>query len=181
MVVVRNLYVIKFTIFLLLHDYFLKSYLFFSTIKSYTITKLVVAKEFYNEYFNCYGQKMDEMKMHKLMYFAQRESLMLSGHRLFQEDFFGWKYGPVLKSVRSEYMKAQPFQDVEDCVCQKTKDLVVSVMDRYASLSSWRLSSLSHNEFSWKCSRRRLDATDNGDVKLELSAMKVDAARGDCN
>ena len=50
-------------------------------------------------------------------------------------------------------------------------------MDRYAKLSSWRLSSLSHNEFSWKCSRKGLDASDNGNVKLEVSAMKVDAAR----
>ena len=138
---------------------------------------LAVAKEFYDGYFSCFGKKMDEMKMHKLMYFVQRESLMLSGDVLFQEDFFGWSYGPVLKSVRSEYMEEEPFQDVEGCVCQATRELVKAVMDRYAKMSSWRLSSLSHNEFSWKCSRKGLDASDNGDVKLEVSAMKVDAAR----
>lgn len=138
---------------------------------------LAVAREFYNEYFECFGAKMDEMKMHKLMYFVQRESLMLNREVLFQEDFFGWKYGPVLKSVRSEYMEAQPFQNVGDCVCQSTKELVKAVMDRYAKLSSWRLSSLSHNEFSWKCSRKGLNASDVGDVKLEVNAIKVDAAR----
>ena len=83
---------------------------------------LAVAKEFYDEYFSCFGKKMDEMKMHKLMYFAQRDSLMLSGEVLFQEDFFGWKYGPILKSVRTQYMEEQPFQDVKDA-CAKQQGI----------------------------------------------------------
>ena len=138
---------------------------------------LAVAKEFYNEYLKRFGKKMDEMKMHKLMYFVQRESLMYNKDVLFQEDFLGWKYGPVLKSVRSEYMTSKPFENVEGTVCQTTKSLVETVMNRYSELSSWRLSSLSHNEFSWKCSRKGLDSSDNGNVKLQVSAMKVDAAR----
>lgn len=138
---------------------------------------LVVAKELYNQYFGCFGEKMDEMKMHKLMYFVQRESLICNGNILFEEDFFGWKYGPILKSVRSEYMTDSPFKNVKGSVCQTTAELIKIVMDKYAHLSSWRLSSLSHNEFSWKCSRKGLDATEQGDVKLKISAMKVDAAR----
>ena len=34
--------------------------------------------------------------MHKLMYFIQRESLMYNNDILFNEDFLGWKFGPVL-------------------------------------------------------------------------------------
>ena len=44
------------------------------------------------------------MKMHKLMYFSQRESLMYNNEPLFDGVFYGWKYGPVLKEVRSAYM-----------------------------------------------------------------------------
>lgn len=35
-----------------------------------------VGKALYDMYLSRFGECMDEMKMHKLMYFAQRESLM---------------------------------------------------------------------------------------------------------
>lgn len=139
---------------------------------------LTVAKEFYNEYLKQYHTKMDEMKMHKLMYFVQKESLLEKKDVLFSEDFYGWRYGPVLKSVRSEYMNnTTPFVSVEEEASADTKRLVKFVLNKYGATSSWRLSSLSHDEFSWKCARKNLSASDNGDVKLEVSAMKVDAAR----
>ena len=47
---------------------------------------LVFAKELYTEYEKKYGHKMDEMKMHKLMYLTQRESLMLHNTPAFSED-----------------------------------------------------------------------------------------------
>ena len=37
---------------------------------------LCVAKALYDMYYKQNGVRMDEMKMHKLMYFSQRESLM---------------------------------------------------------------------------------------------------------
>ncbi len=58
-----------------------------------------------------------------------------------------------------------------------TMILLNSVLERYGSLSSWKLSSLSHEEFSWKKARKGLEASDDGNVELSLDAMKVDAAR----
>ena len=127
-----------------------------------------------------YSENMDEMKMHKLMYFSQRESLMRYNEALFEEDFLGWKYGPVLLSVRDEYRKKgsnPPFGNVRCCLTELEKSLLNSVMNRYGSLSSWKLSSLSHAELSWRKSRKGLKASDNRNVKLELNAMRVDAAR----
>ena len=117
------------------------------------------------------------MKMHKLMYFSQRESLMYNNKPLFEGTFYGWKYGPVLKEVRSAYMsntfQIETFEKVSD----NTKTLLRNVLNRYGSLSSWKLSSLSHAEFSWKKARIGLQASDDGDVALSLDAMKVDAVR----
>ena len=58
-----------------------------------------------------------------------------------------------------------------------TMILLNSVLERYGTLSSWKLSSLSHEEFSWKKARKGLEASDDGNVELSLDAMKVDAAR----
>ena len=55
--------------------------------------------------------------------------------------------------------------------------LLKSVLERYGSLSSWKLSSLSHEEFSWKKARKGLEAADDGNVVLSLDAMRVDATR----
>ena len=138
---------------------------------------LYVAKTLFDMYLKQTGAYMDEMKMHKLMYFSQRESLMYNHEALFTEDFYGWKYGPVLKSVRSEYMKNTPFCDVHGNVSAQTEMLLKSVLQRYGAESSWKLSSLSHGEFSWKMARKGLKASENGNVKLPLAAMEVDAAR----
>lgn len=138
---------------------------------------LSVAKVLYNSYLERFNQPMDQMKMHKLMYFLQRESLMYNKDVLFEDDFYGWKYGPVLPAVRTEYFTGTLFKEVEDTVSQETQKLVNNVLDRYGTVSSWKLSSLSHAEFSWKCARKGLKASENGNVKLTVNAMKVDAAR----
>lgn len=136
---------------------------------------LSVAKELFGMYKVLNGSSMDEMKMHKLMYFTQRESLMLKNEALFDELFYGWKYGPVLKSVHNEYRKMSLFGDVTGQVSEETKELLKSVMERYGNMSSWTLSKLSHNEFSWKAARKGLKAGENGDVALSLDAMRLDA------
>lgn len=138
---------------------------------------LCVAKVLYDMYYEQKGVQMDEMKMHKLMYFSQRESLMYNNEPLFDGTFYGWKYGPVLKEVRSAYMTEALFSDVKGQVSEKTKKLLKNVLERYGSLSSWKLSSLSHEEFSWKKARTGLKADDDGNVKLLLMAMRVDATR----
>lgn len=138
---------------------------------------MCVAKALYDMYYAEKGVHMDEMKMHKLMYFSQRESLMYNRERLFDATFYGWKYGPVLTEVRSEFRESKPFSDVQGSVSTKTMELLKGVLNRYGSLSSWKLSSLSHEEFSWKKSRVGLAVDEDGSVELSLEAMKVDATK----
>ena len=120
---------------------------------------------------------MDEMKMHKLMYFSQRESLMYNDEPLFDGKFYAWKYGPVLKEVRSAYKSNAFERNVFTTLSESSFNLLQSVMQRYGSLSSWKLSSLSHEEFSWKKARKGLESSDDGDVEVLLDAMRVDATR----
>lgn len=138
---------------------------------------LCVAKMFNDLYNNDFGVDMDEMRMHKMMYFAQRESLMRTQEKLFNSDFHGWKFGPVLLDVRSEYVTGSMFSQVTGTLSKSAKDLVKFVYDRYNDLSSWKLSALSHGEVSWKYARKGLDAKDNGNVTMRLADMKLDAAR----
>ncbi len=138
---------------------------------------LSVAKMFNSLYKLDTGTDMDQMRMHKMMYFAQRESLMYNKAPLFDADFEGWMYGPVLVAVRDEYRSGDMFQSVSDNLSDDARRLVDSVYRRYNKLSSWQLSTLSHGELSWKNSRNGLDASVRGSVPLKLADMRLDAAR----
>lgn len=138
---------------------------------------LAVAKYLNDLNLSKYGCSMDQMEMHKLMYFSQRESLMVRDSPLFDGEFEAWKYGPVLTEVRREYLSGHMFDSNYGSLTETEKKLVSDVFYRYESISPWDLSSLSHEEYSWKQARLGLGPNDQGRKKLSLSAMKVDAKR----
>ena len=138
---------------------------------------LSVAKMFNNLYKAEYGINMDQMRMHKMMYLVQRESLMHQKAPLFDAHVEGWMYGPVLVEERNASGTGEMFQNVSDDLSAEAKELARSVYQRYNKLSSWQLSTLSHGEVSWKHSREGLDADARGSVPLKLADMRLDAAR----
>ena len=138
---------------------------------------LAVAKYLNDLHVKKHGCTMDQMKMHKMMYFSQRESLMISGSPLFNDDFEAWKYGPVLVNVRNEYLTGHMFNGSYKELCDSTKKLVESVYKRYDKYDAWQLSTLSHAEHSWLQARRGLAAGEAGNKKMSLAAMKADATR----
>lgn len=138
---------------------------------------LSVAKTLYDMYYADHGSNMDELRMHKLMYFTQRESLLQYKTPLFDEPFYGWKYGPVLHSVRKEYKKEHPFADAQEVTDSAVKKLLSSVYYRYRDVSSWRLSTMTHLELSWRFARNGMNYNENGDRQLSLGLMQTDANR----
>lgn len=138
---------------------------------------LAVAKYLNELHVSKHDCVMDQMKMHKMMYFSQRESLMISGSPLFDGDFEAWKYGPVLTEVRSEYMTENMFSGTYDALTDNEVQLVNDVFNRYDEYDSWQLSTLSHSESSWLKAREGLKMGEPGRNKMSLSAMSVDATR----
>ena len=74
-------------------------------------------------------------------------------------------------------MTGNMFRSVSGTLSAAAKELVRAVYERYKKYSSWKLSSLSHGELSWRCSRDGLEPEENGAVALKLADMRVDAAR----
>lgn len=138
---------------------------------------LAVAKYLNELHVSKHDCEMDQMKMHKMMYFSQRESLMISGRPLFDGDFEAWKYGPVLTEVRGEYMTGNMFAGTYDALNGKEIQLVNGVFKRYDEYNSWQLSTLSHLETSWLEARQGLKMGEPGRNKMSLSAMFVDATK----
>lgn len=138
---------------------------------------LAVAKYLNELNVQVHSENMDQMKMHKLMYFSQRESLMKSNNPLFDELFEAWKYGPVLVSVRNEYLTKHMFSGNYTPLTDTEKKLVNCVFKRYDRYSSWSLSTLSHAEYSWQKAREGLDYNESGNKHMDLSAMRIDGSK----
>lgn len=121
--------------------------------------------------------EMDEMKLHKLLYFAQRESIIRTGNPMFDEPFAAWKYGPVLVKVRGRF-KAHALNEIptdEDLVpYQESLDYVFR---NYAKKDSWTLSILTHGESSWQNARKGYASDAHCDVLLNLDDIRKDAER----
>ncbi len=136
-----------------------------------------VASYIYNRYQEDFKEKISEMKLHKLLYFTQRESIIQKGEPMFEDSFSAWRYGPVLVKVRSLYagglLNDMPSEEaIKDN--QKIFDFVFSY---YAPKDAWSLSILSHGEYSWSHARGHLLPNQSCNVPLAMEDIRKDAER----
>ena len=120
---------------------------------------------------------IDEMKLHKLLYFAQRESLAITDNPLFPEPLEGWKYGPVSPLVRSVFTPHGLEVDDYEEVSPETMYIVNNVIDQYGSIEAWKLSELSHREISWNNAREGLNPSMSGNRELSIDDIRLDAEK----
>nr|WP_300850052.1 type II toxin-antitoxin system antitoxin SocA domain-containing protein [uncultured Schaedlerella sp.] len=119
---------------------------------------------------------LDEMKLHKLLYFTQRESFAIVGRPAFEGTFEGWRYGPVSCDVRAHYIDGDINSDTNP-ISEEVKYIANNVILEYGSLDSWTLSNISHEEISWKNAREGLSAHQNGNRTLKTDDIREDAKK----
>lgn len=137
---------------------------------------LDVAQFIFDEYRRISGERIDEMKLHKLLYFSQRESFAILGQPLFQESMEGWKYGPVSVDVRMRFGEDGIEADTKE-VSLDAAYILKNVILEYGQIASWRLSELTHQELSWLNARKGLKPKENGNRPLALDDIKKDAEK----
>lgn len=138
---------------------------------------LNVAQYIFDEYKRRTGETIDQMKLHKLLYFSQRETLAILGEPLFNEDIEGWKYGPVSKTVRINFNKNKGIEGQTEDIDSESKYIINNIILEYGALASWRLSQISHSEISWKNSRIGLLDNENGNNIIKLDDIRQDAKK----
>ena len=140
------------------------------------MTALQIAGAFSSAFARKYGTEIDEMKLHKMLYLAQRESLIRRDRVLFGETIYAWQFGPVIREVRDAFLGKKGV--IEGCVCDAAEDaeIIDYVFQTYAGKTSWSLSRLTHCEMSWKNARRdRLHG--GGNRPMLISDIRKDAER----
>ena len=136
-----------------------------------------VAQYIFDEYKRMSGKVIDEMKLHKLLYFTQRESIAITGEPMFLGDFSGWIYGPVSLEVRQSYSDDGMVADEIHSISIENEYIAKSIIIQYGGYESWKLSEFSHCELSWKNSRKGLQPQQHGNEKLKMEDIRKDAEK----
>lgn len=134
-----------------------------------------IASYISERYLSEFSVRIDEMKLHKLLYLVQRESLIQLGRPAFDESFEAWRYGPVMVCLRSLYASDGLHQRLPDPVACELKPVFDEVFSRYASRSSWSLSDLTHGDSSWRIARKGLARDAAGHVPMSIDDIRRDA------
>lgn len=116
---------------------------------------------------NIMVEPLTQMKVMKLMYYAQGIMLAAYDKKLFSDDIVAWKYGPVVEKVHDTYKGFREIVSLEDDdefpvsedvlsdfdLVTKDKDALIvleTVMEEYGDKSAIELMNMTHNETPWK-------------------------------
>lgn len=109
---------------------------------------LDIAYAFVNEYGTSHC--ITNLKLNKLVYFAQVLSLKKGHGPLFDDEIEAWEYGPVVRSVYREF-KRFGSRPIAPCkgrrpLDKRSSDIVVEVMASLGGLSAFDLVEIAHKK-----------------------------------
>ncbi len=102
------------------------------------------------------GDEISNLKLQKLLYYAQGFHLALYGDELFNDPIEAWTHGPVVASVYRHYKEygAAAIPRVTDVdksnLSDKSIQLLVDVYEAYGQFTAWKLRNMTHDEPPWK-------------------------------
>ncbi len=102
------------------------------------------------------GDLLSNLKLQKLVYYAQGFHIALHGRPLFDEPIVAWQYGPVVESLYREYKDSgssaiEPPREFDaGMFSSNEKDVLNEVWNVYGQFSAWKLRDMTHQEGPWK-------------------------------
>lgn len=100
--------------------------------------------------------EISNLKLQKLVYYAQGFHLAIYGQPLFEEDLEAWTHGPVAPSVYHHYKRygSSPIPVPDDYVVdrkfsEEQLDLLREIYDVFGQFSAGKLRNMTHSEPPW--------------------------------
>jgi uncharacterized phage-associated protein len=99
---------------------------------------------------------ISNLKLQKLLYYAQGASLVINGYPLFNDPLLAWTHGPVVERVYHAYKQYGshpiPFEEAYDDsqIAEKDKEVLEGVYQSFSQYSAWKLRQMTHEEEPWK-------------------------------
>jgi uncharacterized phage-associated protein len=105
------------------------------------------------------GDTISNLKMQKLLYYAQGFHLAFYNEPLFPEKIKAWQYGPVVVEIYNEYQEYSdgpipaPRRINTKVFDAEKKDFLTEIYQVYGQYSALRLMQLTHNEAPWNTTK----------------------------
>lgn len=99
---------------------------------------------------------ISNLKLQKLLYYAQGTYYAITGGLLFAEPIKAWRHGPVVESVYHEYKSnganGIDFDEEFDFsrFDPETEGILEEVYNYFGQYSAWKLRNMTHEERPWK-------------------------------
>jgi len=112
------------------------------------------------------GDAISNLRLQKLLYYAQGYHLAIFDEPLFRESIKRWAHGPVVPEVYHDYKErgGTPIPVPEDVdftqFDAETREFLDEVYSVFGQFSAWKLRQMTHDETPWR------EANDNGPVSL---------------
>lgn len=127
------------------------------------ITASKVAEWFLNKnnyYQNMYDtEDMTNLKLQKLLYYAQGIYLKRNSKPLFKEKILAWEHGPVIKEVYDQYKKFGGsgiiFEgNIDLNFPEEINEFLEEIYENFGQYTAWKLRNMTHEETPWLLTER---------------------------
>lgn len=101
------------------------------------------------------GDLISNLKLQKLVYYAQGFHLAMYNKPFFEEPILAWEHGPVVESLYHEYKEhgsngiPSPENFEIEIFNPDQIELLKEVYDVYGQFSAWKLRNMTHSERPW--------------------------------
>lgn len=102
------------------------------------------------------GDLISNLKLQKLVYYAQGLNLALHDEPLFEETLEAWTHGPVVPSLYHEYKEfgsgciSPPIDFDVSVLSDQAREVLDEVYQVYGQFSGWKLRDMTHEESPWR-------------------------------
>jgi uncharacterized phage-associated protein len=136
--------------------------------------------EFFLAFANVRGDLITNLKLQKLVYYAQAWHLANAGKPLFREDFQAWIHGPVMPKLYHKYKKYgyKPItlnislKEFEQKYDKNLLDFLNEVAKVYMQFSAYQMELMTHQEAPWIKARKEVASDKPSNNIISKALMK---------
>lgn len=124
-----------------------------------------------------FGSRIEEMKLHKLLYFSQRESFIQLGEPMFPQTFRARKYGPVMLDIHEKYLKEELHESLPSAALEKYRGVFDRIFEAYAPKEALSLVSISKRQYSFEKVAKSYGWMKPCDEEMQTDDIRKDAEK----
>lgn len=123
------------------------------------------------------GESVNNLKLQKLLYYAQAWHLGLHGEPLFEARFEAWVTGPVIPTMFSRFEEFSfhdlPVPDRVPDLSEDTAGFLDDIADQYMARDEYELEWMTRREEPWLLARRGSDFDEPSNAKISEHDMRA--------